>query len=462
MIQFRQLRRLVLLTILPFLFTACGTFEGFDDSLDDPAAAGELVFVPQPLPDPDIPVEVGARQEDPGDEAGTLRNAFREAYLEALYRGLPLTGVLGGDRVNPWPAGAPASWSQNWMSADKEDNSWGTPALVLALGTYGGESALFFPVYSVSGPILDQYGKSAGYNRANGAAGYGVPLGEVFFFEGTAVQRFSRGRMITSRAETPDSAKVTRFSFGEDRFYSLLSDLSASEKTREFGGRFPDEVREAFAFAWAYTFADKEGESDGAVVQVEFSTPWVLAGEDAITLNGFFYKSYNEGKDILVLLDGKNLPRRVHYLSGPILQVLISRSQIPGLEREKALGSSAGSALGRFLTDSFARYGPPMSDPLPVPLDFLSGDEVSKTSEKKPAVEQDPSAPLFLEAQRFSRGWIVVAPKKETPAVLPQSAEIPPVGIPPVEAPADQAETDGESETDNGTDSAENSYNPVW
>jgi hypothetical protein len=49
--------------------------------------------------------------------------------------------------------------------------------------------------------------------------------------------------------------------------------------------------------------------------------------------------------------------------------------------------------------NSFALYGPPLSDPLPWPVE---AEDVSSET------------PLFQEAQRFARGWIVVKPVRES------------------------------------------------
>lgn len=362
-----------------------------------------LYFEAQDLPVLSMPIEIGARQENPVDEKGILYDNFRNAYLEALLRGVSLTGTLGSDRVNPWPADNPQSWSQNWASAEELsiDNSWGFSNLVLALGDYrllgaaetdGNRDLIVAPVFAVYGPILDLYGKSTGYNRANGVVGYGVPVGEIFFSEGAAVQRFSRGRMIASR-------EGGRFSFQQENTTSLLSRLSPERKASEFGGRgIPQEVANAFAYTWAFVFSEKEGTSDGPVVKVIFPKPWVFeAGSEEIVVKGFYYKSYNRGRDILVLADSDRLPTRAHILSGPILQAILSGKRLPGLGLERVLGKASGQGLRKSLTTGFALYGPPLSDPLPLPnKDAKDGD-------------------LFLEAQRFARGWIVVkAPSKLT------------------------------------------------
>jgi hypothetical protein len=147
---------------------------------------------------------VGVFTQDPRDPALKLEAeerekislSFRRAYAEALSRGFPLEGVLGGDRVHSWPAGLPLAWVQNWRSAEPYPNSWGLPGLVLAIRGIDADE-----VFIVRGPILDAYGKSGGRGGANGVAGYGPPLsGEFPYGEGIALgiargiaQRFGEG-----------------------------------------------------------------------------------------------------------------------------------------------------------------------------------------------------------------------------------------------------------------------------
>ena len=389
---------LVLPLALVLVLAGC-TSSGVPAANSPVDSSAELFFSPALLPNLRIPAEAGGRTENPEDETGILKTAFCDAYMEALLRGVELTGVLGSDRCSPWPDTAPESWSQNWAIAESSPsiapNSWGMPNLVLALGNYpalaelpgisNAEKALGV-VFTVYGPILDMYGKSGGYGRANGAAGYGVPLGELFFFEGAAVQRFSRGRMIIAK-------EGNRFAFQDDLLNYLLENLDSEERNKEFGGRnISQEETLAFAYAWAFSFSEKEGTSDGPIARVAFSKPWILeAGSEKIAVNGFYYKSYNKAQDVLVLLISENLPLRVHRLSGPILKTIISGKRLSGLGLQRKIGASAGSGLGKSLADGFAVYGPPLSDPLPFP------NQNAKTGEA-----------LFLEAQRFARGWIVV------------------------------------------------------
>ena len=378
----------------------------------------ELFFVWQSLPDLNIPADVGGRSENPEEETGMIRNAFREAYAEALLRGLSLNGVLGSDRVSPWPEAAPESWSQNWTNEDANPNSWGIDNLVLALGSFealaelselSGKEKASANVFSIHGPILDMYGKSAGYSRANGVAGYGVPLGETFYSKGAAVQRFSRGRMIIA----PEGS---RFSFEDDLFAYTIGNLEAEEINKEFGGRnIPLEVTNAFIYTWAFFMSEKEGTSDGPIIKVSFSKPWRLeTGEMSVTVNGFYYKSYNKSQDVLVIIDAEQLPLRAHYLYGPFLKAILSNKRLSGLETQKKLGAAAGQGLGRSLADGFAVYGPPLSDPMPLPVSKIRELSSEPINYSDPA--DDAPELLFMEAQRFARGWIVIGPsaKPET------------------------------------------------
>ena len=357
----------------------------------------ELSFIFQALPDITIPSGVGMTSDIPAEDAAiyntVLENAFKEAYLQALFQGLELTGIMGSDYANPWPRNEPLSWIQNWLitenSQDNMTNSWGIPNLVLALGRYynpSGREINNTMIFTVSGIILDMYGRSAGYNRANGVVGYGYPLEDVYFFRGAAVQRFNRGRMIINR-------EGSRFSFQADIMNSLLVNLNPEEKNRQFGGNnIPEEVTNAFAHSWAFIFSEQDGESDSPLIRVAFSRPWIIyAGLEQIIINGFYYKSYNRGNDILVLTDSPQLPRRAYYLGGSILQLILSRRRLPGILMERPLGSAAGSGgLGRSLAEGFAIYGPPLSNPLP---------RLNESEENSQA--------LFQEAQRFARGWII-------------------------------------------------------
>ncbi|MDR0450188.1 MAG: hypothetical protein LBH26_02880 [Treponema sp.] len=153
------------------------------------AAPGVGIFTRNPR-DPALKLEA--------EEKERISLSFRKAYAEALSRGLPLEGVLGGDQVHAWPTDSPLAWVQNWKSAAAYPNSWGLPSLVLAIRGFDSGA-----VFVVQGAILDAYGKSRGQGGANGVAGYGPPLSDEFPYsegedQGPAqgiAQRFGKGLM---------------------------------------------------------------------------------------------------------------------------------------------------------------------------------------------------------------------------------------------------------------------------
>ena len=143
----------------------------------------DLLFIPSELPDLTIPPGVGTVSREPEEPAARLdpegrqelTESFRAGYREALLRDLPLIGVLGGDLVHGWPREDPSVWVQNWRSSRPRPQSWGIPSLLLSLADIGRRR-----VFTVSGAILDHYGRVNQETGANGAAGYGPPLGDTF------------------------------------------------------------------------------------------------------------------------------------------------------------------------------------------------------------------------------------------------------------------------------------------
>jgi hypothetical protein len=139
---------------------------------------------------------------------------------------------------------------------------------------------------------------------------------------------------------------------------------------------------------------------------------------------------------VLVLLDSPQLPRRAHLLSGPFLDAILSQKRLPGLEVERRLGPTGGSGLGSSLAEGFALYCPPLSDPLPRPAanlrptregtrggtppyedtpgesppadEGLPGEDT--LGEAAPGEAATEAPPMFLQAQRFARGWMIANP----------------------------------------------------
>jgi hypothetical protein len=267
-------------------------------------------FQPEMAPLLDIPPDVGTLSEDPAVNSGNpVASAFHEAYAEALFRGLPLEGVLGGDRVHPWPGDNPQVRIQNWTSGAGEANSWGFPGMVLAIGSAGNPDGTY-KVYTVFGRILDRYGRSPGPNIGNGVAGYGYPVGEVFFRDGAAVQNFNRGSIVVDKNGTvfiPSAAlEEAAGSESADHEPPVLADFSGLAP--EIAGAFSAAVKEALGEGSAKR-------SDGPVVSVVFSDSWVIPGP-GIPISGIYIKSYDAGESIFVFVDAPTLPKRVRFLTG--------------------------------------------------------------------------------------------------------------------------------------------------
>jgi hypothetical protein len=343
-------------------------------------------FQPEPVPVFDIPPDVGTLSEYPSVDSGDpVALAFREAYAEALFRGLPLEGVLGGDRVHFWPSDNSQGRIQNWTSGAGEANSWGFPGLVLAIGGNPDEA---YRVHTVSGRILDRYGRSPGANIENGAAGYGYPAGEVFFRDGAAVQYFSKGSIVVDKAGTVFIPSAGPDPAGTDPEPPERENFSDDGLAADIAGAFSAAVQAVFG-------AESAKRSDGPVVSVVFSEPWIIPGPD-IPVSGIYVKSYDAGESIFVYVDAPALPKRARFLTGSFLTVVLrSGKRISGAENEtpSAPVSGAGSPYIRALLEGFSLYGVPLSDRLPLAVE--------------PA---KPGFAMFQEAQRFSKGWIMAPP----------------------------------------------------
>jgi hypothetical protein len=353
-------------------------------------------FQPEPVPFLDIPPDVGTLSEYPAADSGDpVTAAFHEAYAEALLRGLPLEGVLGGDRVHLWPGDNPQGRIQNWTSAAEEANSWGFPGMVLAIGS-AEDPGRTYRVYTVSGRILDRYGRSPGPNIGNGVAGYGYPAGEVFFRDGAAVQDFSKGSIVIDKTGTVFVPLVAL----EEAAGSESSEHEPPEREppgrglperEDFSGLAPEIAGAFFAAVQAVLGGESAERSDGPVVSVVFSDPWVILGP-GIPVSGMYIKSYDAGESIFVFVDAPALPKRARFLSGSFLTILLrSGRRIPGAENETytAPTSGTGSSYIKALLEGFSLYGVPLSDRL--------------------ALESDEPG-TFREAQRFSKGWIIAPP----------------------------------------------------
>ena len=355
----------------------------------------DLVFLPGGFPSLEIPSGVGvisqasAQASLPDDrERSALTDHYRWAYADYLLRDASLAGVLGGDQVHGWPDNDPYGWVQNWRSGSPADNSWGLPALILAIrGITEGR------VFTVQGKVLDHYGKSAGRNNANGAQGYGSPRGYEFYYDENLAQRFDLGLISVSKEgrgsfipEDPPSMEADPPS-DIGFFTGNPAGISGSESAAI--------IRMAFLTAWKMAL-DRGYNilvSDGPGQYISFSDSfWNFPGGE--TLKGIYVQTFNRRSALLVLTDSSLLPPYPRFLSSPFIDVLLRSGEysiLGGNLEPLNIKSSGGDDFTRALIRGISLYGIPLTDPIPV-----------KGSED--------SASPWQVAQRFSRGWLVGPP----------------------------------------------------
>lgn len=240
----------------------------------EPARRPATVFAPraEPFAPIAVPASVGAwaaASSVPPARRAALSAAFREAYAEAVLRGVAMTGALGGDFLHFWAppprsradgSASSGAYAQNWRAVSARPNSWGLPNLVLACAPLAGSVPGGEPAggraFVVRGAILDAYGKGAGSGGANGIAGYGAPLTDEFAYEGGIAQRFEFGLLI----EGPDGAVSFR-SEPAPSATGVPAGVGAAAAGSAFGAR----ERNAFRAAWAaavdsgFSFAESDG-----------------------------------------------------------------------------------------------------------------------------------------------------------------------------------------------------------
>ena len=368
-------------------------------------------FVPALLP-PVLSVEdVGELSREAGDLVRTLNGAerlaltgsYREAFAEGLFRGLRLTGVLGGDMVHGWPPASPVTWVQNWRVAGGRANSWGVPSLVLAVRGLSHDR-----VFLVRGDILHAYGLGKGLKGANGAAGYGAPCGDEFLYQGRLAQRFDFGVLTFDEAGNPV--------FLPERAPSTENAMSGLPRT----GGADDFVAGAFRAAWLNGIDSGLPllEPDAQIVTVDFTgSPWILpvgtgtSGENerdsTIAVRKIHYQEFGGGQALFILTEAAlnisekavNLPPYPRIATGNFLAALLSSGRrLEGADSLTPASLPLESAgiptdnLTRALLEGIALYGIPLSSVLPL------SDDAGVT-----------------EAQRFSRGWFRRVPQRQIP-----------------------------------------------
>jgi hypothetical protein len=336
---------------------------------------GNLSFTPEKLPVLTVPIDAGRISgRDAGSEPDGgkhLSGIFRDAYREALMREMPLEGVLGMDEAHLWPEKSPLTWVQNWRVASSSfNNSWGIAGLALAVLNTAGDK-----VFTVSGDILDMYGKSLGVGGRNGVAGYGAPLTDVFFIKFTdqttpvCAQRFAKGLIYVD---------------GMGRGVFIAGDAPSSiVENDETAGFYPTddvELRQKLKFTFGRAYRglidryDRPVKADGPVEYRDFGdSVWSIETEDGLfSVAGMYVQQYDGGEfaAVLPILAGREGDVKTSDLSfledactiEPPFSAMVNESfRLPGARKITPHPLDSNGKKSVFLK-SLALYGIPLAD----------------------------------------------------------------------------------------------------
>jgi hypothetical protein len=337
--------------------------------------AGELSFTPEILPALPVPADVGLlSKKDLGaapDGGARLGRLFREAYREALAREMPLLGILGMDEAHLWPEKSRLSWVQNWRASSSSfNNSWGITGLVLAVLNATGDK-----VFTVSGDILDMYGKSLGTGGENGVAGYGAPVTDVFFIKFT-------DRTLPVQAQRFDKGLVYVDVTGKSFFIAAPAPSSLIEKDEAAGfypadhGELRQKIKVTFEKAYRGLIDRHERaiKADGPVQYLDFGggTWLVETDEGAVSLSGLYVQHYDGGEFAAVLPvlaenedDGEtgifSLLRDARTIAPPFSAIVNGNIRLPGAREITPHPLDEQGKKSVFLK-SLALYGIPLTD----------------------------------------------------------------------------------------------------
>jgi hypothetical protein len=250
-------------------------------------------------------------------------------------------------------------------------------------------------VFTVRGAILNTYGKSAGRKGANGAAGYGAPLGEEFLYKDGIAQRFEYGLIYVDPA-------------GKGRFIPGTAPSAQGTVPETLGYVSGDDgnIREDFQEAWkAGMNSNLPGlKADGPVQRLDFSEiPWKIPvdteeqtlGVDAgtIPITAVYYQSFNQGSVLFLLAQSPAAGFRTRIIAAPFLPAFLAGRDhpLPGAEASPPFIPLIGTfgAFSEAVFQGLTRYGLPLTDSYP----GRDGD-------------------TFRETQRFSRGWMKAAQRQ--------------------------------------------------
>jgi hypothetical protein len=329
-----------------------------------------IFFEPMEISSPPVPEEVGViseRDAEYSDGSG-ISGLFTAAYRRALIQEMPLNGVLGMDRVHRWPEYSGLTWAQNWSAAGAP-NSWGISGLVLAvLNEKSGK------VFTVTGGILDIYGKNLGIGGANGVIGYGTPLTDVFSMElsdyphPVYAQRFDNGIIYVDEMGKGGfiAGKAPSTSIDDDEMIGFYPTDDAESR---------ENLKKSFKKAYKSLVDRYEGaiKADGPVEYLDFDgNTWTIeAGESILFLNGIYVQYYNKGAFASALPyfsaengdAAKDFPflKEACTITPPFSRIIFGGVRLPSAE-ELTLYPLEEYAWRPPLLKSFALYGIPLTD----------------------------------------------------------------------------------------------------
>jgi hypothetical protein len=325
-----------------------------------------MVFVPGSFSWPAAAPGVGVitrEQNDPGanldeHEKKTLTESFRTAYIEGQLRQLSLEGVLGGDFVHSWPPVTPRCWIQNWRDRGSSPGTWGIPSLVFAIRSMQGSA-----VFIVRNAILNKYGRSSGINGANGAAGYGAPLGEEFLYQGGIAQWFDHGLIQVDAAGTeafiPNTFPV---SAGKTAIPEAVGYFTGNDRT----------IGDDFRKAWQRGIHSNLPylNPDNPVRRIDFSEkPWEIpADSGTIRLDALYFQSFNHGSVLLLLGRSRDAPFQTRIIAEPFLNAFLAGKDtpLPGTARASIPKTGPSRGFAGAVLQGLGLYGIPLTDAYPV------------------------------------------------------------------------------------------------
>lgn len=360
----------------------------FDRSTDPFVQGLAVIFIPLTYEPPMIPADVGQ-----GDMAlpVQVRTAFQQAYERALLSFIPLTGVLGADKLHRWTNKSRdgktiTALVQNWQSSVPLVNGWGLPSLVLGMdGENGGA------VYAIIPPILDIFSQNRGNGRTAGLAGYGKPVTGAFLLrDGSGYvfgQRFSAAYI---------TGILNEKGFSQGNVILEAAPSMAIVPRKEVGLKAEGDVEEGFRKAWLKAldqgiFQPGFGIPDGNVRSMDV----ILSGQPNSLENRtqFFFQTFDRARWAIVQPLG---PSSSSFIIEP-----------PFIDIFLRLHADAGTAIAKALSV----YGFPMADSYALPLAYLMQHPALKTALETTVKAEHTYEPVLV--QRFQRGLWVAFPSKE-------------------------------------------------